>query len=481
MIKPKDYLKILLVLVVLLLLIFSVTQSMAQTFWVNNGYTYIDTNTIINITHLRNNASGKVDLQGTLNLTGSIVNNSSTNVFEGEGYVNLIGSNQQEIKGNNSVTFPNVKFHNSGHFDILVNIQIDISANLLDGILFIDDSKQMTFDTDAIYSGSGANAYVDGKVTKIGNSDFIFPVGDNGKFARIAVSSLGASSQTFTAEYFKAGHFDYANFNTTNINDVSSMEYWNLNRSAGSTGVNVSLYWDDGSWSGIGSIDDVYMVHYNNEWAETGMSPTRNGNSFTGFITDGPINDFSPFTFGSIDNDNTPLPVEILSFNATPNANFIDVIWSTSSHRNTDYFEIQRSIDGKIFDVLGSVSADGNSNVIKNYLFEDIDIKKNQLYYYRLKMVDFDGFTDYSTIQTAVISNEFPILIYPNPTNDLINLNGLPNNSIVEIRNINGLLVKSVITKEKSKIDLKDLTSGVYFIQIFNNHNIVLTDRIIKL
>ena len=104
----------------------------------------------------------------------------------------------------------------------------------------------------ATTSGPNANSFVEGRVRKVKGAvnDFVFPIGRNGRFGRLAVVNLtgGSATDHFTAEYYGTS----ANNSITDatLDDVSNREYWGLIRS-GSTTCTVRLYWEDGTTSGI--------------------------------------------------------------------------------------------------------------------------------------------------------------------------------------------------------------------------------------
>ena len=81
--------------------------------------------------------------------------------------------------------------------------------------------------------------------------------------------------------------------------------------------------------------------------------------------------------------------------------------------------------------------------------------------------------------------NEFEsISIYPNPTNGLLNINGLnpiTANSI-SIFNSVGMMVKSIeVTTESIKMDIGDLPNGIYILRVQNEVGLVSTYKINKL
>jgi hypothetical protein len=112
----------------------------------------------------------------------------------------------------------------------------------------------------------------------------------------------------------------------------------------------------------------------------------------------------------------TPLPVELLSFSARRNSES-EVIceWTTLTETNNDYFEVQRSEDGILFETIGLRNGSGNSTTLLEYNLFDITAPNNILYY-RLKQTDFDGQYSYSkTIVVSPVTQVNSFLLFPNP------------------------------------------------------------------
>ncbi|MCH2224735.1 MAG: DUF642 domain-containing protein [Crocinitomicaceae bacterium] len=87
------------------------------------------------------------------------------------------------------------------------------------------------------------------------------------------------------------------------------------------------------------------------------------------------------------------LPAELTLFDITClNENEQKISWQTASEKNVDYFEIQSTKDLVNYDFLGKVDAAGNSSSLLNYewIYREGD-KSSNIFYYRLKTVDFDG------------------------------------------------------------------------------------------
>jgi hypothetical protein len=79
--------------------------------------------------------------------------------------------------------------------------------------------------------------------------------------------------------------------------------------------------------------------------------------------------------------------------------------WVTKSERNNDYFSIERSEDGKIFETIKQINGAGNSTKKLHYDFTDYSPLRGTNYY-RLKQTDYDGKSEYSKIITITIQDD---------------------------------------------------------------------------
>lgn len=113
-----------------------------------------------------------------------------------------------------------------------------------------------------------------------------------------------------------------------------------------------------------------------------------------------------------------PLPVELTSFTGTVSArNVATLYWTTASERNTAYFAVERAADGRTFSEAGRRAASNNSTQTLRYELTDAQ-PLTQAMYYRLRQVDNDGTTLYSSVVS--LSPAPPVAkqidIYPNPS-----------------------------------------------------------------
>lgn len=199
--------------------------------------------------------------------------------------------------------------------------------------------------------------------------------------------------------------------------------------------------------------------------------------AFTGIT----INDALRFTLGTIDPGQTPLPIDLLSFSATPVGKNVKVEWSTATETNNDHFHVERSADGSNFQKVATVHTkanNGNSNHTLQYLWMDHNPLAG-LSYYRLKEVDQNGASKtFNTVQIDMGQNqEVSVNIFPNPNSGefTLDLQGFDSSSPVQVTIVNVLgevvhtetLVQSSAGTTRFVISLnKKLAAGQYICQV---------------
>jgi len=104
----------------------------------------------------------------------------------------------------------------------------------------------------------------------------------------------------------------------------------------------------------------------------------------------------APFTQsgGRIVTIQDPLPIELLSFTANADHEFVRLHWATATETNNDFFTIERSTNLNDWEVLGFIDGAGNSSRPLQYVFTDYN-PLSGISYYRLKQTDYDGKYEY--------------------------------------------------------------------------------------
>lgn len=185
----------------------------------------------------------------------------------------------------------------------------------------------------------------------------------------------------------------------------------------------------------------------------------------------------------------SPLPVELLSFEASQAGASVRLDWSTASEINNDYFTVERSRDGVEFSDVINVSGAGNSTNVNNYTTFDTD-PMNGVSYYRLRQTDFDGTQSWSEIRKINISRELPVSVYPNPViSNVISIAAASETERVKSVNIYDLSGKFIqqlgLGADSGDLKVKELTltneitPGSYLLEITTNES-VYREKIIK-
>ena len=311
---------------------------------------------------------------------------------------------------------------------------------------------------------------------------------------------------------------------------VLMKRYWDVDIASSSMSepVDVKFYYDGTEKTAINAIRDAnkaaaalltpYALHdVPFAWFKTVGTPMNssilsmiNGNDYsafpsiglvdanTGAATDGSIlyarfNTVMSFSGGTGGVGFAPysgvaLPIELLSFTATPFNNQVNLNWSTATEINNDYFTIERSQDGVHFESILTKKGAGNSTTTLTYRAED-KAPYEGISYYRLKQTDLDGQYSYSMIRSVDINATTPILIthYPNPIAETVRFEyttSTATQSTYVIYDATGNMVYSGTTATQPgannfELNLSKLSSGVYIIKMDIDGSI-LTDKFLK-
>jgi hypothetical protein len=164
------------------------------------------------------------------------------------------------------------------------------------------------------------------------------------------------------------------------------------------------------------------------------------------------------------------LPVEWLSFDATPTDKEVALDWATASESGNDYYEVERSTnEGRTFSAIGRVAAAGESIDARSYNFIDESpiTGRNT---YRVRQVDVDGSFSYSDIITIAFGGSSTVAaLAPNPTNGLLSLRRVAFSDepfTVRVMDLNGreVLRREAVT-DGMPFSVAALPTGVYLLR----------------
>ena len=186
-----------------------------------------------------------------------------------------------------------------------------------------------------------------------------------------------------------------------------------------------------------------------------------------------------------------PLPIELISFKATKIGESVLLTWKTLLEINNDYFLLFKSSDGNNWTEISKINGSGNTLTSKNY--SEIDLRGcDDLCYYRLVQVDFDGTSE--TFDDIVFYSEdnegcsFCMEISPNPIKDnsLINFTISKSGDVkLQIYSEWGQLIFSTsefVGKGDNQIELNFsmLSQGIYILRLLDSWGNSQIVRLVK-
>lgn len=412
---------------------------------------------------------------------GDVTVNGSTAITFGAntGGITFAGGNAQNVirAGSASPVFRRLVMNKSANsVSLQTDVSVTVSATFTSGVLNTTTTNVLNFASGSTVVGGSNASHVDGPVVKIGNTPFSFPTGDGGFYRAISISAPTTATHAFRAEYFKAAQaFGGPATYPSGILTVSSCEYWLLDRIVGASNVSVTLSWNSPECVGpyITDITDLRVMRWNGAaWVNQGNGGTTGSSTAGTVISSGPVTAFSPFTLGSTTLDN-PLPIELTSFVALTDEDRVQLKWSTASELNNDFFAVERSSTGEVFQELFRVTGAGTTNLARSYeAFDEAPLAGPS--FYRLRQTDFDGSIAYSNVVRVEMDADSFWAITPNPSDgELLELTFArqPEQHLaIEVRDLKGVTVlRSVGNFNSSRIELKPserLASGVYVVTV---------------
>jgi uncharacterized delta-60 repeat protein len=217
----------------------------------------------------------------------------------------------------------------------------------------------------------------------------------------------------------------------------------------------------------LNGIPAANLTLFKSETGATPWIPQRGTTAGPNTVTKTGITDFSVWTLG---NSANPLPVELTSFTATAEGRTaVHLAWATASERNSTWFDVERSTDGRTFAAIGRVAAAGNSTALRTYSLTDAQLAADaNTLYYRLRQVDADGTFTYSLVRTVTLTGTSALALFPNPATTGATLTGALPGTAVAVYDALGRLVLTALADATGTAVLAlhhGMPSGVYVVR----------------
>jgi photosystem II stability/assembly factor-like uncharacterized protein len=180
---------------------------------------------------------------------------------------------------------------------------------------------------------------------------------------------------------------------------------------------------------------------------------------------------------------NAPLPLNLISFTAAKDSRDALLKWVTANEVNVSHFEIERSWNGTDFTVAGKVNAQNKTE--NNYAFKDLlsklSSRPSNNVFYRLKMIDRDGKSRYSQVESLKWSDlqNSQVSISPNPFRDYIQISTQLKVSQVQLVDNHGRIVATASSLSSGRFNVPSLPAGMYYLRIHTSEGII-TEKVMR-
>lgn len=207
---------------------------------------------------------------------------------------------------------------------------------------------------------------------------------------------------------------------STNGSDYTIDRFWIVNPTAYTTkpsGTLTFTYLDD-EWAANGSntiteanLQPQRFNSTSNIWGDflSGTNYTASAiNTATNRIS-APVTATDFYAAWTLADRSNPLPIVLKSITANCDNNNVTIQWITATEVNNNYFTLEKSTNGILFETIAKIAGAGNSVFDKSYSYSYYE-NSNAQTYYRLKQTDYDGKYEYSSLfstQCGSVSTPF--------------------------------------------------------------------------
>ena len=270
---------------------------------------------------------------------------------------------------------------------------------------------------------SASNAWVTGLVGNYADNDECQLWVPSYNMTAVGTYTLGFDSRFNTESDFDGFRVEYSlnkGDNWVPLGTTTAANWYNNNNGSGTTifpaneaffggnqGAAFVTYSRDISFL-AGNPDVAFRFVFKSDGGLTGV-----GVAIDDFFINGPMNGSSG------------LPVAASELKGHWEGEAAVLTWETYQETNNEGFEIERSVDGVNFVVIGNVNGASNTQTTEAYSYRDHAAPSGQVFY-RYRQIDFTGTSRFSNIAelNSAIS-EADIKVFPNPFVDEIEIVGL--------------------------------------------------------
>ncbi len=367
----------------------SFTNSGSAAVMLANSPTGDDFNGDVTVTKNANHST-YIAHQGTSTFAGNITYAGTyTGIWMGQvtGWAILDGTSDQTFTSRAGDYARKLKINKAtGGVTLSGELIIADTITFINGVISTSGSSQLVMANSSKALGASDASHVNGKVKKIGNVAFTFPVGKNGQYRSIAISAPTNTTDAYTAEYFWDNSNSVYSHSSKDagIAQLSRAEYWKLDRNTGTTNVSVTLSWESSTSCGFSSTANLKVAAWDGTtWKDKGNGGTTGNTTAGTIVTNGVSTTYGAYglattaTFDcfcwdatSIGSGNTCMNSQTLStaerwYKYTADSIMTEIkVKNTSTTPFIQYLEIYTSCSGGYLVARDSIAGSGDTVLV---------------------------------------------------------------------------------------------------------------------
>ncbi|GAB3873917.1 hypothetical protein GCM10028824_26320 [Hymenobacter segetis] len=423
---------------------------------------------------------------GPLTEAVALVTENGTVNLEAAGYDESINIAKSLTLNNNGVTtLRDLTMDSFGKvLTLSAPLMLTGTLTLTNGLVHTTALNLLTLAEQATATAGTATSYVDGPLRKVGQQAFVFPIGENGQWARLGISPPATATSAFTAAYAYLG---FANRTAaTPLSEVSQVEYWTLTSDSPADAVSVRLYWEHAIRSGIDDFSsDLQVAAFNGTQWQTAGNGGLSGNLQAGSVESAqPASGFAAYTLGSLSGTVNPLQLQMVAFYAVqPRPGTVTLTLMFNNETNTYGYAVEQWGNTGTWQQIGFVASQGLTAQSRTYTYQDQRAQSPGQAYYRLRQTNAAGQVRYSSLASVFLTSG-PLAIapatavadqftmFPNPAHGRVTL-ALPaavrGDVGVELTDLSGRRVHAQTLRAGAAPEVSlpaALPAGIYLLQV---------------
>ncbi|MDQ3048274.1 MAG: T9SS type A sorting domain-containing protein [Bacteroidota bacterium] len=352
-------------------------------------------------------------------------------------------------------------------------------------------------------AGTGGNIVSESETNRLrwnisnNTGTYVIPFNDPDNTAKIpftvAITTAGTAGGRIDFSTYDNSSWDNSTYMPSDVTNMNSLvgglnnsskvidRFWIADAShITKPAATLSFTYVDGEWNPAGNSiteSNLGAQRFNTpagNWDT--YPPTGTINTITNTVVSVPVTSAGFFRSWTLADNASPLPIELVSFDAGCEGKLTKLNWVTATELNNDFFTIERSTDASNFHIIATINGAGNSSSYNSYSYTD-PFDQSGSRYYRLKQTDYDGNFEYFPMISSANCGESETMISAyNDNQGAIQIHIFasgPGSYSAELYDARGrkIRTKNLYTAAGSnsfQLEVTGLEGGIYFIRINN-------------